>query len=99
MSEPTAHLRTLDEVRFQKLWDGISGRIVEGERITLAVVELAPNGNVPSHQNPQMGLVLRGQVTFRVGDEEREFGPGGTWWVPSNTPHGADTEPGGATRG
>jgi unsaturated pyranuronate lyase len=96
---PEPNLRTIDEVRFQKLWTGISGRIVEGERITLAVVELKPNGTVPSHQHEheQMGLVLRGQVTFTVGDETRTFGPGGTWRVPPMTPHGAITGPGGAT--
>ncbi len=98
-SDPDSNLRTIDEVRFQKLWQGISGRIVEGERITVAVVELEPNGTVPSHQheNEQMGLVIRGQVTFTVGDETRTFGPGGTWRVPSMTPHGALTGPDGAT--
>jgi|tagenome__1003787_1003787.scaffolds.fasta_scaffold19685926_1 quercetin dioxygenase-like cupin family protein len=95
----TSNLRTIDEVRFQKLWQGISGRIVEGERLTVAVVELEPNGTVPSHQHEheQMGLVIRGQVTFTVGDETRTFGPGGTWRVPSMTPHGALTGPDGAT--
>ena len=44
-----------------------------------------------------MGLVIRGQVTFTVGDETRTFGPGGTWRVPSMTPHGALTGPDGAT--
>ena len=95
----TSNLRTIDEVRFQKLWQGISGRIVEGERLTVAVVELEPNGTVPSHEHEheQMGLVIRGQVTFTVGDETRTFGPGGTWRVPSMTPHGALTGPDGAT--
>lgn len=94
-----SNLRTIDEVAFQHLWEGISGRVVEGERITLAVVELEPNGTVPSHQHDheQMGLVIRGVVTFRVGDEERTFGPGGTWRIPSGTPHGADVGPEGAT--
>ena len=95
----TSNLRTIDEVVFQKLWEGISGRIVEGEQITLAVVELAADGTVPSHQHPneQMGLLIRGQLTFRVGDEERTYGPGGTWRVPSNVPHGATVGPDGAT--
>lgn len=95
----TSNLRTIDEVRFQKLWEGISGRIVEGEQITLAVVEFEPNGIVPTHQHPneQMGMVIRGEVTFRVGDEERTFGPGGTWRIPSDTPHGANVGPDGAS--
>jgi quercetin dioxygenase-like cupin family protein len=94
-----SNLRTIDEVPFQKLWQGISGRIVEGERLTVAVVELEPNGTVPSHrhEHEQMGIVIRGRVTFTVGDETRTFGPGGTWRVPSMTPHGALTGPDGAT--
>jgi len=95
----TSNLRIVQEVGFQKLWQGVSGRIIEGERVTLAIVELSANGTVPSHQHEQeqLGLVVRGEVTFTVGDETRTFGPGGTWRVPSMTPHGAITGPDGAT--
>ena len=98
-SEGESNLRTIDEVRFQKLWQGISGRVIEGERMTLALVELEANGTVPVHQHEheQMGILIRGQVTFTVGDETRTFEPGGTWIVPSMTPHGALTGPDGAT--
>jgi quercetin dioxygenase-like cupin family protein len=93
------NLRHIDEVPFQRLWEGISGRTIESEQITLSLVELEPNGTVPSHQhqNEQVGIVIRGQVTFRAGDEERTLGPGGTWTVRSNVPHGADVGPEGAT--
>ena len=96
---PDSNLRLIDEVSFQKLWPGISGRIVEGERITFAVVQLEPNGTVPMHQHEaeQMGICLRGTVTFQVGDETRTFGPGGTWRVSTMTPHGATVGPDGAT--
>jgi unsaturated pyranuronate lyase len=94
-----SNLRVIDEVGFQKLWEGISGRIVEGQRLTLAVVELEPNGVVPSHQHEheQLGMVIRGEVTFTVGNETRTFGPGGTWRIPSMMPHGATTGPDGAS--
>jgi unsaturated pyranuronate lyase len=32
-------------------------------------------------------MVLSGSLTFRVADETRELGPGGTWCIPSNVPH------------
>jgi quercetin dioxygenase-like cupin family protein len=32
-------------------------------------------------------MVLRGSVTFRVGDEKRELETGGTWSIPPNAPH------------
>jgi quercetin dioxygenase-like cupin family protein len=99
MSADRKNLRHIDEVPFQKVWQGISGRIVEGDRITLGVIELAPNGTVPSHthDNEQVGVCIRGQLSFTVGDETRTFGPGGSWVVPSMVPHGAATGPDGAT--
>jgi quercetin dioxygenase-like cupin family protein len=80
------------------VWNGVLGRAVHGERVTLAVVELEPSSVVAehAHENEQLGIVLRGSVRFRVGDEERELGPGETWRIPSNTPHEVHTGPDGA---
>jgi len=82
----------------QDIWNGVSVRAVHGERITLGVVELEPNAVVPehSHENEQLGMVLSGSLTFRVGEESRELGPGSTWCIPSNTPHEVTTGPEGA---
>lgn len=82
----------------RQVWDRIVARSVNGERITMAVVELDP-GAVASehaHENEQLGIVLRGSMAFRVGDEVRELGPGGTWTIPANTPHEATAGPEGA---
>ena len=83
----------LGEIEAQALFEGIAARAVHGERITLAVVELDPDTVLPehSHENEQLGIVLRGSLTFRVGSEERLLGPGDTWRIPSNTPHFAQT--------
>ena len=80
------------------VWQGIAARLVSGERITLAVVELDPGAVVAEHrhENEQLGLVLHGSMAFRVGDEERELGPGDTWTIPANTPHQAVAGPEGA---
>ena len=77
----------------------VRARRIEGERITLAVVELAPDAIVPGHQHEaeQLGMVIEGSVTFTIGDERRELGPGGTWRIPSNVPHQVTTGPNGAT--
>ena len=95
-------MSAFDDVRSivpRKVWDGITARAVHGERLTLAVVELAPGAIAEehSHDHEQLGLVLRGSIRFRVGDEERELGPGETWEIPSNTPHRAEAGPDGAT--
>ena len=82
----------------QDIWDGVSVRAVHGERITLGVVELAPNAVVPEHrhENEQLGMVLSGSLTFRVGDESRELGPGETWCIRANMPHEVAAGPDGA---
>ena len=74
-------------------------RAVHGERLTMAVVEVDPDMQVPehSHDNEQLGFVLRGEITMTVAGEARTLGPGGTYNIPSNTPHSAATGPEGAT--
>jgi quercetin dioxygenase-like cupin family protein len=88
----------LAAIQPQAIWDGLIARAVHGKRITLAVVELEPNAGLPehSHDNEQLGMVLRGSLTLRVGDEERELGPGQTWRIDSGTPHSGLAGPDGA---
>ena len=88
----------LERIAPLPIWEGIAARAVAGDRITLTVVELDPGAVVHehAHENEQLGLVLRGGMSFRVGSEERELGPGGTWTIPPNTPHYAVAGPEGA---
>ena len=88
----------LNELAAHQIWDRIAARSLHGERLTLSVVELEPGAVVAEHQHEheQLGIVLRGRMSFRVGDERRELGPGGTWVIPSNTPHEATAGPDGA---
>jgi quercetin dioxygenase-like cupin family protein len=81
-----------------RVWDDVVARRVQGDRLTLAVVELAPDSIVAEHRHPneQCGLVIEGEVTFRIGAEERVLGPGGTWRILADTPHSVVTGPGGA---
>jgi unsaturated pyranuronate lyase len=76
----------------------VRARRVEGERLTLALVELAPDAIVPGHQheNEQLGMVITGTVTFTIGDETRVLGPGGSWRIPSNVHHQVSVGPEGA---
>jgi quercetin dioxygenase-like cupin family protein len=91
-------LRDIGEVAPLPIWEGVVARPIESERITLAVVELAPNAHVPEHRHPneQVGIVLRGGGRFRVGDEEREVGPGSTWRILGDVPHEMYVGPDGA---
>ena len=79
----------LDGLGPQDIWNGVSVRAVHGERITLGIVELDAGAVVPehSHENEQLGMVLSGSLTFRIGDESRELDPGDTYVIPANVPH------------
>jgi quercetin dioxygenase-like cupin family protein len=95
-----SNLVDIDDQPVIDVWgEAVRARRIQGERVTLAVVELAPDAIVPGHQHEaeQLGMVIEGSVTFTVGDERRELGPGGTWRIPSNVPHQVTTGPGGAT--
>jgi quercetin dioxygenase-like cupin family protein len=83
------NLVQLTDLAPRSIWAGVSARIVAGERITLGVVELDPDGHVPEHRhsNEQLGIVLQGSVRFRVGDEVRDLAPGGAWRIPGDVPH------------
>jgi quercetin dioxygenase-like cupin family protein len=95
-----ANLVDLEALPPFDIWgEAVRARRVEGQRLTLAVVELAPNAVVPEHRHPQeqLGMVIEGRVTFTIGDETRHLGPGGTWRILSNEPHMVVTGPDGAT--
>jgi quercetin dioxygenase-like cupin family protein len=93
-----SNIRDLATIPPTAIWDKVVARLVEGERITLAIVELEPNAIVPEHRHPneQNGIVITGEVRFRVGDEERLLGPGGTWRILADVPHAAAAGPDGA---
>jgi len=42
-------------------------------------------------------MVVEGSVSFTIGEERRQLGPGGTWRIPSNMPHQVTAGPAGAT--
>jgi quercetin dioxygenase-like cupin family protein len=66
----------IDQLSRQRIWDGVAGRVIQGQRVTLAIVELEPGSAVPehSHDNEQVGVCVAGSLSFRVGDEECELG-------------------------
>jgi quercetin dioxygenase-like cupin family protein len=100
MEEPVSNLRDIADYPLLEIWggDAVRARRVEGERITFAVVELAPNAVVPEHrhENEQMGMVITGQMHFTIDGEKRTLGPGGTWRILSNRPHDVVAGPEGA---
>ena len=82
----------------QEIWPGLTGRTVHGDRVTLSLIELEPGIDVPghAHDNEQVGILLEGSLTFRIGEETRELAPGDTWVIRTDVPHSVTSGPGGA---
>ncbi len=89
----------LHKVRPHVLREGVVARAVTGDRMTLAVVDLAPNATVPEHkhENEQLGFVVSGTLTMRIGTETRELKAGDTYRIPSQVSHEATAGADGAT--
>ncbi len=88
----------IDRFEHLRIWEGVTVQAVEGARTTLAVIDLEPGAHVPEHRhdNEQLGVLIRGSMRFRIGDETRELGPGHTWRILSNVPHEVTAGPQGA---
>jgi quercetin dioxygenase-like cupin family protein len=81
----------LGSVRPHALRDGITARAINGERITMAVIDLDPGAVSPEHhhENEQLGFIISGSLTMRIGSEKRELRAGDTYAIPSHVPHEA----------
>jgi quercetin dioxygenase-like cupin family protein len=88
----------LREIVPLQIWNGVVGRAVSGEEATLVAIDLEAGTEVPEHRhvNEQIGILLRGSLTFRIGDERKELRPGSTWVIPADVPHSVDAGPEGA---
>jgi quercetin dioxygenase-like cupin family protein len=88
----------MDSPLLQVWGETVRARRVQGEHITLAVVELEPNAIVPEHHHvaEQLGIVLAGEMIFTIDGETRTLGPGGTWRILSDILHGVTAGPNGA---
>ena len=95
----TQTFRPLAELRPYAVWDGVTARAVNGERMTLAAVDLKPGATVTEHrhENEQLGFVIQGSMTFTIGGDKRELRAGDTYAIPSNVPHDAVAGPEGCT--
>src|SRR5262245_56992066 len=89
---------TVGSIDAQLIWPGVISKSVSGDQLTLAFIELEANAAVPEHRhaNEQIGILLRGSLTFTIGGEAKELGPGATWRILGDTPHDVRVGPEGA---
>ncbi|MEO8745213.1 MAG: cupin domain-containing protein [Candidatus Dormiibacterota bacterium] len=89
----------LAHLRPYQLTGGITARAVNGERMTMAIVDLEADAVLSEHkhENEQLGFVIRGIITMRIGGEKKELHAGDVYMIPSNVPHDAKAGPDGCT--
>jgi quercetin dioxygenase-like cupin family protein len=93
-----SHFSEIGGVVPLQVWDGLVAWTVTGDEAALAAIEIDPGAVVPEHDHPneQTGVLLRGSLRFRIGDEEKELRPGAFWVIPGGTPHTVTAGPEGA---
>jgi quercetin dioxygenase-like cupin family protein len=99
MSAKVKTFESLRDIPPHALREGITARAVQGERMTMAVVDLDPDTVMPEHhhENEQLGFIIAGSLTMRIGGESRELHPGDTYTIPSHVPHDVVVGPDGCT--
>jgi quercetin dioxygenase-like cupin family protein len=62
-----------------------------GDQMMVVQFRILADAEVPAHSHPheQIGHVVSGRMRFRIGDEERDLGPGDGYSVPGGVVHGA----------
>jgi quercetin dioxygenase-like cupin family protein len=66
---------------------------LHGEQMMMVLNATLPGHSVPTHSHPheQIGMVYSGRAILRIGDEEREVGPGDFYCIPGGVPHSDTT--------
>jgi quercetin dioxygenase-like cupin family protein len=80
---------TPEECSRHTIFPGVRIRACAAERMMLSLAELEPHAVVERHAHPheQVGMVVKGQAIFTIGDEEKTLGPGDLYRIPSGVPH------------
>ncbi len=78
-----------EECSKHNIFPGVDIFTAAGEGMMLSFVEFESHAVVEMHSHPheQMGLLLEGELTFTIGDEEDVVQPGQMWRIPGGVPH------------
>lgn len=80
-----------EECSKHNIFPGVDIFTAAGEGMMLSLVEFESHAVVETHSHPheQMGLLLEGEFTFTIGDEQHVVQPGQMWRIPGGVPHKA----------
>jgi len=77
----------------KELAPGARTRTFWGDKMTLSIVEIDPNSEVPRHTHPheQGGMMIEGELEMNIAGESRLLKPGDVYIIPGNVEHWART--------
>lgn len=71
---------------------GVQRRVLScGDNLMIVQFSISQGAEIPAHSHPheQVGHVVSGRMRFRIGDQERDLGPGEGYSVPGGVVHSA----------
>lgn len=73
------------------IFPGVNIHTMAGQNAMLSVVEFEPGAVVQPHSHPheQLGMLIEGEFTFTIGDEQLLLRPGDMWRIPGGVVHSA----------
>jgi quercetin dioxygenase-like cupin family protein len=85
-------LYTWTAVDREELNPRMARRVIHGEHLTIARIELQKGAVIPEHchLNEQVSMVESGALKFRFGDREQVVRPGEALVIPANATHGVE---------
>jgi len=71
-------------------FEGVSGRILQGESSQLVFMEIEPIGEVAPHSHgAQWGVVISGEMELTIDGETKTYRKGDYYFIPSGVVHSA----------
>jgi quercetin dioxygenase-like cupin family protein len=81
----------LNQMQGLPLIEGINSKAVYGSQCSVSFLDLKPMSRLPEHHHPneQIGIVLKGEIDYTIGDDAKTCRKGDAFLIPPNTSHSA----------
>ncbi|UCH66003.1 MAG: cupin domain-containing protein [Ignavibacterium sp.] len=79
-----------DPDNYKEAFEGVTYKTLAwGDKTSLGEFKLKKGTAVPNHSHPneQTGYMISGKMTFTIGGEDYDTGPGDSWSIPGNVEH------------
>ena len=85
----TTYFPDLDSMPFLQRGEGLKAKILHGEKLMLAFVDLAADMDVPDHSHPHEETIflMEGKAEFMLGDKKQTITAPVKIIIPPNTYH------------